>query len=238
MNNKRRGEVAIPEPRDFGWQMKSLDSAVTELKHQNGRLVLTIEHDIIRDVTPEMLEWWFRHIGDIMEYQGRRYDRYLVWHPLDHIRWELAEGDPGSVGVGSRFRIVEAFGRDLRYLIDSTETVEKLDHTGIRLTRTILGSQVLRLEHWFQGGPGGTRYFSEMVLGSDSPFGKMIFNPLVRPRLFPNDMGWAWLKHNVEEVGNFERFLPRLYAREALESVGDPGIGRVIASSTANASDS
>lgn len=27
------------------------------------------------------------------------------------------------------------------------------------------------------------------------------------------DMGRAWLKHNVEEVGNFERFLPALYDR-------------------------
>jgi hypothetical protein len=26
-------------------------------------------------------------------------------------------------------------------------------------------------------------------------------------------MGRAWLRHNVEEVGHFERFLPALYGR-------------------------
>lgn len=27
--------------------------------------------------------------------------------------------------------------------------------------------------------------------------------------------GRAWIQHNVEEVGNFESFLPQLYAAEA-----------------------
>jgi len=32
--------------------------------------------------------------------------------------------------------------------------------------------------------------------------------------LFPDDKARAWLRHNVEEVGNFEFFLPALYAEE------------------------
>jgi hypothetical protein len=40
-------------------------------------------------------------------------------------------------------------------------------------------------------------------------------NRFVRPRLFPDDKARAWLRHNVEEVGNFEFFLPELYAKEA-----------------------
>jgi hypothetical protein len=35
---------------------------------------------------------------------------------------------------------------------------------------------------------------------------------LIRGRLFTEAMGRAWLKHNVEEVGNLEFFLPALYA--------------------------
>lgn len=50
-----------------------------------------------------------------------------------------------------------------------------------------------------------------MLVGSTSPLGRAVFNR-VRPRVFPDDMGRAWLKHNVEEVGNFEHFLPALYA--------------------------
>ena len=35
------------------------------------------------------------------------------------------------------------------------------------------------------------------------------------PMVFGDLMGPAWLKHNVEEVGNFEHFLPALFAGEA-----------------------
>jgi hypothetical protein len=38
---------------------------------------------------------------------------------------------------------------------------------------------------------------------------------LIRRRAFTEAMGRAWLKHNVEEVGNLEFFLPALYAAHA-----------------------
>lgn len=195
--------------------MKSIDGADVDLHHARGRLVLTIEHELLAGVTPPMLDWWFRHIGGDMELDGRMYPRYRVWHPRDHIRWELAEGDPHRVGVGARFRIVEAFARNPAWLVDSVETVTKLDETGIRLERRILGSDVFSLEHWFQPADGGTRYRSRMELGADTAFGRLLFNRLIRPRVFPDAMGRAWLKHNVEEVGNFERFLPQLFASAA-----------------------
>jgi hypothetical protein len=37
-------------------------------------------------------------------------------------------------------------------------------------------------------------------------------NHLVRPRVFSDAMGTAWLRHNVEEVSMFENILPSLYA--------------------------
>jgi hypothetical protein len=54
-----------------------------------------------------------------------------------------------------------------------------------------------------------------MELGADTAFGRLLFNRLIRPVVFSDLMGPAWLKHNVEEVGNFEHFLPALFAREA-----------------------
>ena len=33
----------------------------------------------------------------------------------------------------------------------------------------------------------------------------------VAPRVFPKEKGQAWVKHNIEEVGAFETFLPQLY---------------------------
>ena len=52
-----------------------------------------------------------------------------------------------------------------------------------------------------------------LTVGPENPIGRIFVNRLVRPRLFPDDKARAWLRHNVEEVGNFEFFLPELYAR-------------------------
>lgn len=195
--------------------MKSWEDAELELRYEREHMVLTIEHELVRGVTPAMLDWWFRHIGGEMTLDGRPYSRYRVWHPRDHISWQLVDGDPARVDVGARFRIVEAFDRNPSWLVDSVETVTKLDETGIRLERHILGSEVFSLEHWFAPAEDGTRYRSRMELGADTLFGRLLFNRIIRPMLFSDLMGPAWLKHNVEEVGNLERFLPDLYAAEA-----------------------
>jgi hypothetical protein len=42
-----------------------------------------------------------------------------------------------------------------------------------------------------------------------------IVNPLIRALAFDEARGRAWIKHNIEEVGNFEAFLPQLHAAEA-----------------------
>jgi len=206
---------SLPPPLDLDWPMKAWEDAELELRYERAHMIMTIEHELVRGVTPAMLDWWFRHIGGEMEVNGRTYSRYRVWHPLDHIDWQLVEGDPERVGVGAKFRIVEAFSRNPAWLVDSVETVTKLDETGIRLERHILGSEVFSLEHWFEPADGGTRYRSRMELGAETAFGRVLFNRLVRPMIFSDLMGPAWLKHNVEEVGIFEHFLPALHAREA-----------------------
>jgi hypothetical protein len=204
----------LPAPRPYGWEMKPLESATTGMRHlDDGRLELTIEHDLIRGVTPTMLHWWFTHVEAEMEHEGRILPRYLVWHPLDHIGYEVSKRAPdGSAGRGARFHIQEAFGRNPDYLVDVVDRVDKLDETGLVLAQRAPGlGLVFRLEHRFAAVEGGTDYRSQMLVGSTSPLGRTIFNR-VRPRVFPDDMARAWLRHNVEEVGNFEHFLPRLYA--------------------------
>jgi hypothetical protein len=97
-------------------------------------------------------------------------------------------------------------------LIDVQEVVEKLDETGIRLSNRRLGFEVSNLEHTFTPVPGGTLYRSRMTVGAEHPLVRTLLNRYIRSRIFPEDMARAWLKHNIEEVGNFEFFLPELYA--------------------------
>ncbi len=101
---------------------------------------------------------------------------------------------------------------DPKYYVDSTEWVEKLSEEGIALVRRIAGVEVFRLEHHFGTVQGGASYRSRMTVGAGSGVTRWLFNSLVRPRVFSDQMGTAWLTHNVEEVSMFENILPSLYA--------------------------
>lgn len=212
MNPSRR--LPIPAERPHVGPMKPVASArTTQTVVATGQLVLTIEHDTVRGVTPTMLRWWFENLGRTMTFEGRTYPRYLLWHPRDHIHWELAATSPsGGTGEGASFRIVEAFGADPAFYVDSTERVEKLSEEGIALVRRVAGVEVFRLEHRFGDAAGGASYRSRMTVGVAGGALRRPVNDLVRPRVFSDAMGAAWLTHNVEEVSLFESLLPPLFA--------------------------
>lgn len=203
----------LPERPHVG-PMKPLASArTTQAILANGQLELTIDHDTVRGVSPAMLRWWFENLGRDMTFEGRTYPRYLLWHPRDHIHWELARRSPdGGTGQGAYFRIVEAFAANPAYYVDSTEYVEKLDEEGISLVKRLAGVEVFRLEHRFAEVPQGASYRSRMRVGVARGAARRLFNDWVRPRVFSDAMGAAWLTHNVEEVSMFEHILPALYA--------------------------
>jgi hypothetical protein len=203
-------------PRPFNWAMKPLDSARTEVKTlDDGRLELTIGHDTLKGVTPAMLGWWFQHIEGTMEHMGQVYPRYLIWHPIDHIHFAVVRPAPdGTAGPGARIHLVEAVGGNLDYLVNSVADVAKNDDTGITLSVRRLGLEIIHLAHTFTPVPEGTRYESKMHLGTKAVLVRILVNRLIRSR-FTEAMCRAWLKHNVEEVGNLEFFLPALYAASA-----------------------
>lgn len=97
--------------------------------------------------------------------------RYRVWHPLDHIHWELARPDRHGAA----------------------------DRTGIRLVLRILGVPVFQLEHAWPDGRDRTDYVSVFGLGARSP--RSPVNSYVRARPFRPRMDTAWIKHDIEEVG-------------------------------------
>ncbi|MBE0592617.1 MAG: hypothetical protein IH616_09490 [Gemmatimonadales bacterium] len=203
----------LPE-RPHAGPMKSVESArTTQAVLPSGQLRMTIEHDTIRGVTPAMLRWWFETLGRTMTFEGETYPRYLLWHPRDHIHWELAKRSPTTgTGQGSHFRIVEAFGARPEHYVDSTEYVEKLDEEGISLVRRVAGMEVFRLEHRFGQTREGASYRSCMTVGvAAAPFRGLV-NAFIRSRVFSDEMGTAWLTHNVEEVSMLENLLPSLHA--------------------------
>ena len=210
-----KARAPLPEPRPVRWPMRTADPARSSIQRlPRHRMRITIDHEPLRGTTPAMLLWWFQHIGDAIAYGEQELSAYLAWHPLDHIRWELARPAPGGgAGEGARFRIVEAFDRREEFYVDSTETVEKLDRTGIRLVRRLLGVPVFQLEHTWSAGQEGTHYVSVMDLGARSPLLAPV-NRHLTSRVFPEPMARAWVVHNVEEVGVLEHLLPGLVPPE------------------------
>jgi hypothetical protein len=191
-----------------------LDSARWSLTRlPGGRLRMTIAHAPLRGITPAMLDWWFRNIGGTMDWQGRTVSRYHVWHPRDHIHWALLRPAPGGGGgPGAVFRIVEAFQANPRYHVDVRDRVTALSPDGITLEGRTLGLRVTRLAHRFTASAGATQYDSVLEVGLATPLLAPL-NRLILPRKFPENMGRAWIAHNIEEVGQFEHFLPDLYSR-------------------------
>lgn len=207
----------LPAPRSVPWKMKDLSTAKTEFRNlADGRLYLRIRHQLVNGVTPRMLVWWFSNlVGDIVV-AGKRWPRYQIWHPVDHISVGYPRRRPdGTIGPGAQIHIREALGGRLDYLVDVVTTIEKLDETGVVHGLRVLGLEITRLEYTFSPARSGTIYENSLTFGTDSPPLRSFFNGVIRPRVFPDDKARAWLRHNVEEVGNLEFFLPDLYASQA-----------------------
>ena len=180
--------------------MKPLSSARTqETVLPDGRVRLHIEHEVLRGVTPQMLVWWWRNLSGEMELNGRSYARYLIWHPIDHIHFELAKRLPdGSVGPGAVFHIVEALGADMQNLIDARLHLRELDEKGAIVEVRPAGLTVAQIRGQFLPKEAGTQVISSMTLGVAGWWTEL--NRWMLDRFFPRSRRNAWLKHSVEEV--------------------------------------
>ncbi|MES2972837.1 MAG: hypothetical protein V4757_04480 [Pseudomonadota bacterium] len=204
------------EPALVPWPMKPMSTAQSGAKRlPDGRLCFWIRHEVLRGVTPEMLQWWFSHLEGDIEVNGRRVNRYRAWHPHDHVHASYARRLPdGSVGPGASIRLREYLGANRRYEVNVITHIEKLDAEGYIHNPVTHGiSGIARMEYTFTRVPGGTLYENCLLVGATSGW-KRWLNPLVERFVFTQEQGIAWLRHNIEEVGLFEHFLPGLYRKE------------------------
>jgi hypothetical protein len=205
-----------PEPLNIQWKCKSIETAKAGIDVlADGRIHCWIEHEVIRGVTPQMLVWWFKHLEGDLDYEGQRLNRYRVWHPRDHIAIEYSRRNPdGSIGVGCVIHLTEMLGANPDYLVDVHTEIEKLDERGFAHRPRFLGFRLARMDYEFRESEAGTKYRNSLTVGAQGIVG-MLANWLVRKFAFDEARGRAWIKHNIEEVGNFETFLPKLYATES-----------------------
>lgn len=112
-----------------------------------------------------MLRWWYGNVPGTMTYAGETCPRYLVWHPLDHISYQVV-GHPGTVAddgsdpvrTGSKLWIREALHRNSDQLIDIRVIFEELAPNRAVIGKRLLGTTIVRLENDFTDGPAGATY--------------------------------------------------------------------------------
>jgi DAPG hydrolase PhiG domain len=206
-----------PEPLNIRWTCKPVESAKSGIETlADGRIYCWIEHDVIRGVTPHMLVWWFKHLEGDMDYDRQRLNRYRVWHPRDHLSIKYARRNPdGSIGVGCVIHLCEMLGANPDYLINVHTEIIKLDEQGFIHRPRFHGLQLAQMDYEFRQTDAGTLYKNSLTVGACGVLGKP-FNWLLRRFVFDEARGRAWIKHNIEEVGNFEAFLPELCAIEGV----------------------
>jgi hypothetical protein len=205
-------KITKPKPLKINWLRKPVTSAKSGLETlSDGRLLCWIEHEIIHGVSPKMLVWWFSHLEGDVEIEGEKYNRYRVWHPEDHVFLAYTRRNPdGTIGVGSVIHLAEMLNANPKYLVHIYTEIKKLDETGYIHQPRIHGLQLAQMDYTFAAVAGGTLYKNSLSIGLKGCLGKFL-NPLIRKFAFDEKHGNAWIKHNIEEVGNFEFFLPQLY---------------------------
>jgi len=165
-------------------------------KSNNNNIDLIVEHELSR-VTPEMIDWWWDHIDNS--------ERYRLWHPKDHksFEWEVS---PGSVmgHVGVIHRVVEMIdGRPTTLRIrwenpDSIPIKAKFKHKNAASVLNNKDKPISWILHEYHSIPNGTLLRSTFRL----------------PAQISDSFIENLRKHNIEEIGQFTEFLPKLYEEE------------------------
>lgn len=69
------------------------------------------------------------------------------------------------------------------------------------------------MDYFFEPVADGGRYRNSLTVGVPGIWAVPV-KALLRRFVFDEARGHAWIRHNIEEVGNFEAFLPSPYAAE------------------------
>lgn len=208
--------MQLPEPREFGWALKSFDNAHSIVTHlPDGRTLFEVDHPPVRDVTAEMLTWWYGIYADLtLEIDEDSYPAFLVSHPLDHISLNSEKAVPeGPLQAGDVLNIKEAYQRNPKFSLDERLEVVALEEHRFALKATRRGVTVADLEFRFEDGPDGAKFTNHLTVGVESGWLKPLVNRVMIPWLYYEDKNYAWVLHTVEEIGNFENFLPEIFAR-------------------------
>lgn len=180
-----------------------------------------IEHDNVKQCTPAMIKWWFQNISgkttwNGVDFSGPPIMNYHLWHHRDHISvsnvGETREDDPPGLTLHGKFRIQEQF-EDYGHRIDVVISVDRIDESEMTFTAHRFGVAIAKLVHVYSSEDGGCRFYTETIAGLTIPVLGWILNWLLMPFLYSKRTAEQWIRHNIEEIGQTEKFVPILYSQ-------------------------
>lgn len=203
-------------PRTLPWPVpdhRPAHAAHTVLP--DGRLRIAITHLPLAGIRPEMLAWWYRKLPiSTVDIGGVRYPFYHVFHPTEHGRIRVVEpardGQPG-MGVGALVEREEWFGP---FDSKGAGRVTRLGATGMTVIPEVAGLRFGEIDHIFDATPTGTQYRVVSTIGVEWPVVGGMVNWAIRRAMYPEAMLQQWERHQIEEVGMLQHFLPALYASQ------------------------
>jgi len=209
-----RPDFDMKEPRNFPWPLTPLREEIySTIVRQDGKLEILLQHDLLPDVTPAMLAWWYQQLPLGTYLMGNEtYTYYHLFHPSEHGVIEVLEAGEGpGISKGALVTRRERFGS---YYSKGKARVISISSNGMVVSPEVAGIQFGRIQHSFTTEPNGTAYTVHAILGSDLPLLGPVVNLYIRKRLFPEPVLKEWMRHQTEEVGSLPYFLPALYQEE------------------------
>ncbi len=191
-------------------------------RDEYGRIVAQVQHDDIEGCTPEMIRWFFEHLGccttwNGVDFSGPEVSIYHLWHHRDHVAVTPLTDANGKQNLGflegAKSQIHELTNEVNDVVHFEMETV-KLDTHEFTFNVMQNGKATGHVKHVYEPNDnGGCTFYAETAVGPEGhhPF----LNKFVIPKLYTKESGTEWIHHNIEETGRMQDILPVLYANKA-----------------------
>ncbi|WP_461424911.1 hypothetical protein [Gymnodinialimonas sp.] len=207
--------VTRDAPRELPWSLPDYREAKTYWEVGiDGRIYTQVEHFVLRDITPEMVAWFYQHLPiSTVELRGEIMPLYHIFHPSEH--GQIAVIEPASNGVagmsvGAKIERKEWFGP---YDSQGAARIAEFSSEGMLAIPEMIGIKLGEVQHRFRAVPEGTAYHVHTVIGSNLPLVGSVINWFVRNYVFHPAMLEQWQRHQVEEVSGLQFFLADIYSQ-------------------------
>jgi hypothetical protein len=191
-------------------------------KDEHGRMFATVQHDDVEGCTPEMIKWFFEHLGccttwNGVDFSGPQVSIYHLWHSRDHVAVTplTDRGDKKNLGFleGANSRIHELTNEvnDVVYYEMNTVTLNEHEFT-FNVMKD--GKPTGHVKHVYEdNGHGGSTFYCETEVGlMDGSKQSDLINKVLVPKLYSKEQGMQWIHHNIQETGRMQDICPILYA--------------------------